>query len=263
MSARGEDRELQPLLRPAQTNLDLYRQLHALGYSEQQLIRIRDCYMLALSLFPNLFRATGKPFVAHLVGTASILAAAGASPETVAAGLLHAVYENGDFTDQIGAATEAHRQIVRDRASARVEGLVAAYHGLRWKPATVEKLAQNWDAVSAETRDILLMRIANELEDHVALGMRLCSETRATQIVPRDTHLELARRLGHIPLARALEEAYRETDDAHWAASLADSHDASYRVPANAGVTGTQHLAAALKAARRKLGRLVGLPARA
>src|SRR5262249_37248363 len=130
MSARHEALGLFSLLQPAQTNLDLYRQLHGLGHREQDLLRIRDCYRLALSLFPDRFRANGKPFIAHLVGTASILAAAGARPEIVAAGLLHAVYDNGDFPDSVGSATESHRRIVRAGAGPEIEALVDAYHRL-------------------------------------------------------------------------------------------------------------------------------------
>jgi len=257
MSARTQT--VESLLRPAQTNLDLYRQLHGLGYTEKQLIRIRDGYRLVLSLFPDRFRANGKPFVAHLVGTASILAAADARPEVVTAGLMHAVYDNGDFADSVGGATAAHRRAVGDCAGAEIEALVAAYHRLRWKRAVVAPLLQSGEAFPREVQEILLMRIANEIEDHVSLGMRLCNETRAAQAVPRDMYIALARALDRPDLAQTLVAAYRETDAAHWAAPFAEAHTASYRVVSNAGMTGSQHLAAALRAAMRKLRRLARL----
>jgi (p)ppGpp synthase/HD superfamily hydrolase len=249
------------LLRPAQTNLDLYCQLHNLGHSERDLVCIRECYRLASSLFPDRFRASGKPFIAHLVGTASILAAAAARVEVVAAGLLHAVYDQGDFADSVGSATAEHRRIVRDCTGAEIEELVAAYHRLRWKSAAAESLLQA-ETIPRDTRDVLLMRLANELEDHVSLGMRLCSESRAATAVPREMHVTLARRLDQPALALALEEAYRATDGAHWAAALAEAHVVSYRLPSNAGMTGSQHLRAALSAAMCKLRRLAGSLAR-
>lgn len=248
------------LLRPAQTNLDLYAQLHELGCDEAQLLRIRDAYRLALKLFSDRYRANGKPFVAHLVGTASILAAAGTRPEVVAAGLLHAAYDNGDFVGSIGIATEENRRVVRACAGAEIEQLVAAYHRLKWKRAVVEALLPQQPAFSPEMREVLLMRLANEIEDHVGLGMRLCSETRAAQGVPRELHIEIARALDRPDLVQALQDAYAANDSAHWAASLAEGHVASYRVASNAGMSGAQHLAAALRAVLRKLRRRSGGP---
>lgn len=256
----NSERSSVTLLRPAQTNLDLYGQLHGLGFDAAQLLRIRDVYRLALKLFSDRYRANGKPFVAHLVGTASILAAVGARPEVVAAGLLHAAYDNGDFVDSIGIATAANRRVVRDCAGADVEELVAAYHRLKWNRAVVEALLPQHRSFSREMQDVLLMRLANEIEDHVGLGMRLCSETRAVQGVPRELHIELARALERPDLEQALQDSYAANDGAQWAAPLAEEHVASYRVASNAGLSGAEHLAAALRAAMRKLRRLSSAP---
>ena len=74
----------------AQTNLALYQQLHDLGYTPEKLADIREAYELATALFAGRFRPCGRPFTAHLVGTASVLAKLGAPAAVVAAGLLHA-----------------------------------------------------------------------------------------------------------------------------------------------------------------------------
>lgn len=248
------------LLRPAQTCLDLYLQLHGRGYDEPELLRIRDAYALAQTLFSDRFRASGKPFVAHLVGTASILAMAGAAPAIVIAGLLHAAYESGDFIDGMGRATKAHRKVLREHVGADVERIVVAYQQLRWKSEIVEPLLRDWSTVPGTTRDVLLMKIANELEDHVSLGMRFCNEARAAIFVPRETCLALASLLGQPLLRQALETSYRETDAAHWAEALADPHAGSYRVPSYGGIGGAGHLQAALRAAMRKIARLAGRP---
>lgn len=248
------------LLRPAQTCLDLYLQLHERGYDEPQLLRIRDAYALAQSLFSDRFRASGKPFVAHLVGTASILAMVGAAPDIVIAGLLHAAYESGDFVDGTGSATEAHRKVLREHVGADVERIVVAYQQLRWKPEIVEPLLRDWSAVPGAARDVLLIKIANELEDHVSLGMRFCNESRAAIFVPRETCLTLAGLLGQPLLRQALETSYRQTDAAHWAEALADPRVGSYRVPSHGGIGGAGHLQAALRAAMRKIARLAGRP---
>ena len=88
----------------AQTNIALYRQMHELGYSDDGLALIRRSYSLAAKLFTSQYRATEKPFVCHLVGTASIMAQLKASPVLVSVGLLHAAYQSGNFGIKGGAA---------------------------------------------------------------------------------------------------------------------------------------------------------------
>ncbi|OOZ42432.1 hypothetical protein [Solemya elarraichensis gill symbiont] len=64
----------------AQTNLQLYRQLIACQWSEKELNAARVAYEIAMKLFPCRFRGSGKHFVSHLVGTASVLAAVDLPP---------------------------------------------------------------------------------------------------------------------------------------------------------------------------------------
>src|SRR5262245_11904038 len=73
----------------AQTNLQLYNQLLARGWTTNDLHHARAAYELAADLFSGQYRCSGKPFVAHLVGTASVAAAVGLPSELVLAALLH------------------------------------------------------------------------------------------------------------------------------------------------------------------------------
>ena len=75
----------------AQTNLQLYAQLRRANADESDLALVRRGYDLAMHLCPASFRGSGKPLLAHLVGTASILASLGQPTRVVTAGLLHAV----------------------------------------------------------------------------------------------------------------------------------------------------------------------------
>lgn len=247
------------LLLAAQTNLDLYQQLHDAGWSTADLVLARDAYLLAMRLFADRFRANGKPFVAHLVGTASVLAMVGARPDVVVAGLLHAAYANGVFPDGFAGVTDRHRRVVRDAAGAEPERLVAAYQALAWKPAVVGPLIADWTSVGPELKDVLLMRMANALEDHIGLGMRLCDEERGASGVRREDHIRIATSLGQPALAAALTEAYRRNDAADWTAPIALEHELSFRLQAGRSLTGSQHLAEALRFAVRKLRRLAGL----
>ena len=58
----------------AQTNLQLLSQMQDAGYAAAEVDRVRAAYAAVLPLFAAHFRGSGKPFLAHLVGTASILA---------------------------------------------------------------------------------------------------------------------------------------------------------------------------------------------
>lgn len=73
----------------AQTNLQLFNQLRLNGYSNTELACIFNAYKLVVSLYTACFRPSGKTFIAHLVGTATILSFLRAPASVVAAGLLH------------------------------------------------------------------------------------------------------------------------------------------------------------------------------
>jgi len=47
--------------------------MYDLGYDEQEIAAVKNSYELAMTLFTGRFRGSGKTFIAHLVGTASIL----------------------------------------------------------------------------------------------------------------------------------------------------------------------------------------------
>ena len=76
----------------AQTNLQLYNQLIAAGWSDANLDRTQAAYALAADLFAGQIRSSGKTFLEHLVGTASAVAAVGGRPALVHAALLHATF---------------------------------------------------------------------------------------------------------------------------------------------------------------------------
>ena len=130
--------------RYAQTNLELYAQLGAAGYGEAAVPATAAAYMLAARLFAGLHRASGKVFLAHVVGTASVLVEARARLDVVLAGLVHAAYTHGEFGDGWTGATAAKRAQVRAAIGAEAETLVDRY--ARW-PWETERLRSLWDAL--------------------------------------------------------------------------------------------------------------------
>ncbi len=90
----------------AMVNTRLYGQLLAQGRSDDDLWAIRRAYDLTSVLYSGAYQADGRPFTAHVVSVASILALIGMPSTIVAAGLIHNVYGNGDFGD--GRYSECH-----------------------------------------------------------------------------------------------------------------------------------------------------------
>jgi hypothetical protein len=140
----------------AATVVGLQRQLISAEWAEAELVRVARAYDLAIRLFGTRFRASGVPFVCHLVGTASILAAAGSRADVVIAGLLHAAYQQGDFSG-LGAAKADRRRLVADAAGPGAEALVHAYAAFPWPSGATDPLADP---------DVIRIRIANEIDDH-------------------------------------------------------------------------------------------------
>lgn len=153
----------------AQTNLQLYAQLVSLGFPDEGLRLARAAHDCAASLFSGQHRFSGKPFLAHLVGAASIVAAHGGDARAVAAALLHAAYDQGDFGTGMRGASPRKRRELRAAIGDDAESLVARYDAFDFQGgATFQEGA----------RDVLFLRAANELEDALDLGALFAGPAR-------------------------------------------------------------------------------------
>jgi (p)ppGpp synthase/HD superfamily hydrolase len=218
----------------AQTNLQLYTQLRGAGYSDEQLSLVRSGYDLAMRLCTASFRGSGKPLLAHLVGTASILASIRQPVEIVTAGLLHAAYALGDFGEGRMGMTDSKRQRVRQAVGARVEDLVARYTLFDWNRNTIPSIRERVDTLTQIEREVLVIRLANELEDHLDLGVLYCGngEKRREYIrSPLNQSVDMARRLGLTELAAELDRRFNETLAADLPVALRNPHDYTFVQP--------------------------------
>jgi hypothetical protein len=158
-----------PLFSPAQTNLQLWAQLGASErpLSSDELTRLVAGYDLALELFSDHYRATKKPFIAHLVGTASIIASIGRPGDEIAAALLHAAYDQGDFGDaRRKTTTRARRSRVSAAIGSAAERLVHRYHELSFDCTLLDRIEAAPDqVVEPELQIVLVLRLANALEE--------------------------------------------------------------------------------------------------
>jgi hypothetical protein len=155
----------------AQTNLQLYRQLAAEGYDAADVETVGRAHEVGLRLFPGTYRGSGKPFLAHLVGTASVLVSLRARVPVVVTGLLHAVYTHGEFGNGWPGMTDVRRAKIRSEVGEEIEDLIARYTRLTWKRSTIPRIRAGLDGMGPVERDVLLVRLANELEDHLDLGI--------------------------------------------------------------------------------------------
>jgi (p)ppGpp synthase/HD superfamily hydrolase len=239
----------------AQTNLQLYVEIREAGCSAADIEAIRVAYELALALFTGRYRGSGKPFLAHVVGTASILASIHARTPIVAAGLLHAAYSQGEFGNGWSGAAPGKRKRLRDAVGPEVEELVSRYTSLRWQADTIPKIHERLEALDSRGRDVLLVRLANELEDHLDLGALYCADAaRRRDQASASLHLcvDMAKRLGYPELATALAQAFTENLAADVPMALRRGDSGSFVVaPASYGLRWPVRL-------RRLLARLEG-----
>ncbi len=199
----------------AQTNIQLLNQLHQAGYSHFELQSIANAYKLAVQLFTGRFRPSGKTFIAHLVGTASILTQLQVSYQLIIAGLLHAVYSHGDFgTGQTGISKAKQKQVVQVIGQ-EIEEYIARYTVLKWDLEIVPILHRQIDPLDKIERDVLLVRLANELEERLDLGILYCGDAKYQRYAERDRHLpEMAEKLGYPRLAAAFDTVLKELAEA-------------------------------------------------
>ncbi len=198
----------------AQTNIQLFNQLQLEGYSNAELSLIRDAYELAMHLFTGVYRACGKTFIAHVVGTASVLGTLHTSAKLVAAGLLHAAYVFGDFGEAINGISPRKRQKVREAVGGDVEEYIARYTAFKWGPKDIGAVYEGFHELGPTDRDVLLIRLANQVDDLMDLGAlyRLAGEQKRQHYVGiGPMTVEMAEKLGFPTLAAELTRVVRET----------------------------------------------------
>ncbi len=195
----------------AQVGKELHAQLLERGEKPGDLEVLQRAHDRAQILFEGRCRPCGKPLIAHLVGTASILAWQGARLRVITVGLLHAAYTHGNFGD---ASLENRRCQLRSEFGEEIAEQLLRYYRLVWDAEHICMIQRKLGELDPEDREVLLVRLANELEDHLAFGMlrsppSIYHELYASPLSRRV--LEIAKALGHPELALALERAFAAT----------------------------------------------------
>lgn len=216
----------------AQTILQLYNQLRCDGYSKEDLVRIRSVYELAMSLFSGRFLPSGKTFISHGVGTAGILASLHLPTQVVAAGLIHNVYQNGDFGDGSGGISEAKRKKVRSVVGKETEEYVVGFATMRWSSRTITAIRDGLNKLNSVDCNVVLIKLADNLEHLLDLDILYFDATERQSYI-ENVHIlvEIAERLGFPDLAAGLKQAYSETVSDQVPAELVTRHKVSFVIP--------------------------------
>ncbi len=184
----------------AQNYPQLMNQAMDAGYSRHQLTELGQAFRFALDFTDGVYRAQGVPLINHVTSTASIVMAEKQEPELVMIALLHAAYVIHLFDD----STRSHnlvsrRQEIRTRFGHTVEDLLYRYGTMEWyEISKIRKYLDEIDRLEPETRALLTIRLANELDDHLDDAMDFAAEKRGARTRPE--FLALCR-----DLARALQ----------------------------------------------------------
>ncbi len=218
----------------AQTNIQLLNQLAANDYSKADLILCQKAYQLTMSLFTGHFRADEKTFIGHLVRTASILASVNTPIEVVTAGLLHAAYLQGNFGDESRGISQKKQEKVREIVGEEVESYIAQYTALEWGEKKILMLSNDLPHLSLQERYVVLMRLANDLEEHLDLGVLYCAnyEQRLRYIEHIGNILiKMTAELGTAGLANELERVFKEIHSSNILTELRSHHNYSFLLP--------------------------------
>lgn len=197
----------------AQTILQLLQQLERLGYPQIDQVYIHNAYKFIITKIVGRYRPSGKTTIAHMIGTASILASLKTSKEIIAAGLLHVVYDYGDFGDGRSGISPAKQQPTIAVLGTQAEEYVRRYtlFNWSWNEAQLIEIRDRIASLDSFDRAVLLIRLANELEDFLDLGILYCESAEGRKEGIKATgHLliELANKLGFPMLAGELSIAF-------------------------------------------------------
>jgi hypothetical protein len=160
-----------------QTRSDLLDFAIERGYGAKDLSLIASAYHLAHILVGGGYRPCGRPFVNHLVGTASALIRYDFRAETVVAGLLHTAYTHSrPHPEGPKAGLDAMAALLGGEGSP-VERRVRAYTQRESVWADLPADADPVSTLSVFNAEIIAIAAANEVDMHLSGEVRYSGRT--------------------------------------------------------------------------------------
>ncbi len=227
----------------AQTNIQLYNQLAAAGWNDDDGAVIRRAHDLAMCLTAGYVRPNHKPFIAHLVGTASIVAAhvsfdhvpdpkSEARPirnvDLVSAALLHSVYLIGNFGDGRRKHNESRRRIVREQIGTGAEQIVQLFSTISWRMGHFMEMCRGYALLSCTQRAAVAVKLADIHEEYLDQGACYAPGKDLSSSQIRHDLCETTAAAGGRLWAQALQAALAAADARNLAAGMATSRQQSF-----------------------------------
>ena len=133
-------------------------------WSNHELVALARHYDIAAILANAGYRPCGRPFIAHLVGTAGVLVRYGFRPDIVHAGLLHAAYSHcPEFPPGQKSSIETVCSALGG-AGAPVERLVRSYTRLADRLGDLVAKIGGTESVTVDDAILVAMAAANEID---------------------------------------------------------------------------------------------------
>ena len=198
-----------------QSILQLYSEILDLEYPDEDIIAVQHAYELQRRLFSALYTGSGKSHIEHGVGTAGILVSVGAPVHLIQAAFVHNAYGLADFGDGYRQAVTARRRSeLRAAIGERAEECVRTFGEMSWNAKSVTQMLDAFDRLDANTRETLLLRLADHLEHHLDGGFLYRNSDYMLELSKSlRPHLhELANRLGFPRFGDYFDNAYAEID---------------------------------------------------
>lgn len=205
----------------ASNNIELLRQLDRLGWSADALQTIQRVYKAVVLLSCGTYRPNWKPFSAHLVGVASVVAWDSRDAVRVGAAMAHSALEFGRFPIWTRWPFDRREAFLRGVLGHDIVALVRTYAGANWKTVMNPSTVGSDELVAIQ--HIKLADMLDDMEDERSpvttrkkLHVDLSDEKRLAdciQIAERTGLSHLASAYGRLRAERMFSPSITETRD--------------------------------------------------
>ena len=246
------EQEAHEAVRPwAQCIVSLDAETRADGWSPADTERLWHTHDLMQSLFSGRYRGSGRPFINHLAGTASLALRYRGTTDEVLAGYSHAAYTQGRFGRPHAQRAE-NRAALAGVVGAVAERLAAQYDAVDWEEFAGRAGPGEIDGLSHEGKQVLFLQIVNEFDD--AFDWFVYADGwRAGCIQRLQAGAEFAHTLGHHELAADLGRVYPVLDMEQGQRGPITRPKYSHTVPNIAAAAPHRPIRAVLGRVRRRL----------
>ena len=209
----------------------LIRQAIQEGFANAELSQLATAYDLGRRMTDGLYRKQNVPFICHLVRTGSIVMRETRDPISVVVGMLHAVFFLHVFQGSTRRGPRASdRELIRIRLGADVEELIHEYSQFSWNASVAAYWADSSRVPDETTRRILILRLCDELEDHLDGAEAFVSggAFRAGDPSYGSEYIALTHALGLAKLADDFKEALEINQELNLPADIVSEHTSSF-----------------------------------